>query len=79
MLVAAGSDREIAKGEIGIIGDLVDHLPIFCGIDRTRVIELATACSEQLAGPTESTGCMRRFARLFPDRCVRPPMRSRAT
>jgi hypothetical protein len=51
MVVAAAPDREIAQQEIDIIGDLVDHLPIFRGIDRKRMIELAAACSEQLAGP----------------------------
>ncbi|MGH6917360.1 MAG: tellurite resistance TerB family protein, partial [Geminicoccaceae bacterium] len=50
-MVCAGSDREIAQEEIGIIGDLVDHLPIFCGIDRRQVSELAARCSERLAGP----------------------------
>jgi uncharacterized membrane protein YebE (DUF533 family) len=51
MVVAAESDREIADEEINIIGDLVNHLPIFRGIERRRVAELASACSEQLAGP----------------------------
>ena len=53
MGVAAGSGRELAPEDIGIIGDLVEHLPIFCGIDRRQVAELATRCSEQLAGPGE--------------------------
>jgi uncharacterized membrane protein YebE (DUF533 family) len=51
MVVAAGSDREIAQDEIVIIGDLVDHLPIFDGMDRKQAIELVAACSEQLASP----------------------------
>jgi hypothetical protein len=51
MVVAAAPDREIAQQQIDIIGDLVDHLPNFRGIDRTRVIELAAACLEQLPGP----------------------------
>jgi hypothetical protein len=51
MVVAARSGREIAPEDIGIIGDLVEHLPIFCGMDRRQVAELAARCSEQLAGP----------------------------
>lgn len=51
MVCAAGSDREIAQEEIGIIGDLVDHLPIFHGIERRQVRDLAMRCSAQLAGP----------------------------
>ena len=51
MVVAAGSDREIAPEDVGIIGDLVGHLPLFCGIDRGQVSELAKRCSGQLARP----------------------------
>ena len=51
MVVAAGPDREIAPENIGIVGDLVDHLPIFRGIDRERVRELAVRCSEQIVRP----------------------------
>jgi hypothetical protein len=51
VVVAVGSDRAIAQDEIGIIGDLVEHLPIFCGVDRQQVRELAKRCSEQLARP----------------------------
>lgn len=51
MVVAAESDREIADEEINIIGDLVHHLPIFRGLNRRKVSELAAACSEQLARP----------------------------
>jgi hypothetical protein len=51
MVVAAGPDREIAQQDIGIVGDLVDHLPIFRGIDREQVSELAIRCSKQLARP----------------------------
>jgi uncharacterized tellurite resistance protein B-like protein len=51
MVVAAEADHEIAEPEIKLIGDLVNHLPIFRGLDRQRVTELATRCSEQLAGP----------------------------
>jgi hypothetical protein len=51
MVVATGAEREIAPDDLAIVGDLVDHLPIFRGIDRTRVTELAAACSKQLSLP----------------------------
>jgi hypothetical protein len=50
MVVAARADREVAP-DLDIIGDLVHHLPIFHSVDRQRVSELATACSQQLAQP----------------------------
>jgi uncharacterized membrane protein YebE (DUF533 family) len=49
MVAAARADREITTAEIAIIGDLVNHLPIFDGIDRRRVSEIAAACSTRLA------------------------------
>ena len=49
MVAAAKSDREIADGEIEIIGDLVNHLPIFGGVDRAAMTAMATRGSEMLA------------------------------
>ena len=49
MVAAAESDREIAEAEIEIIGDLVNHLPIFGGIERAAMAAMATRCSETLA------------------------------
>lgn len=49
MVVAAESDRDIADAEINIIGDVVNHLPIFAGVDRTAVTGMASRCSELLA------------------------------
>jgi uncharacterized membrane protein YebE (DUF533 family) len=48
MVVAAESDHEIAEAEIKIIGDLVNHLPIFRGLDRAATTRMATACSKML-------------------------------
>ena len=48
MVAVAESDREIADAEIDIIGDLVHHLPIFKGVDRAAMTEMATRCSEML-------------------------------
>jgi uncharacterized membrane protein YebE (DUF533 family) len=51
MVAAARADREITAAEIAIIGDLVDHLPIFSGIDRQKAVAIATDCLEQLGRP----------------------------
>jgi len=51
MVVAAEADQEIAEPEIDLIGDLVNHLPIFRGLDRKMVTEMATRCSQELARP----------------------------
>ena len=49
MVAAAESDREIDEAEIKIIGDLVNHLPIFRGLDRVATTRMATTCSQLLA------------------------------
>jgi uncharacterized membrane protein YebE (DUF533 family) len=51
MVAAAESDREVVDAEIEIIGDLVNHLPIFSGVDRAAMTAMATRCSEMLARP----------------------------
>jgi hypothetical protein len=51
MVVALGTEREIAQEDVDIVGDLVDHLPIFGGLDRRQASELAERCLEQLARP----------------------------
>ena len=51
MVVAAESDREIADAEINLIGDVVNHLPIFKGLDRAAMTAMATRCSDMLAQP----------------------------
>ena len=51
MVAAAGCDGEITRREIDLIGDLVDHLPMFRAIERWQVAGLAAVCSEQLAAP----------------------------
>jgi uncharacterized membrane protein YebE (DUF533 family) len=51
MVAAAEADREIADAEIDLIGDLGNHLPIFKGVDRAAMTEMATRCSDLLAQP----------------------------
>jgi hypothetical protein len=49
MVAVAEADRDIADVEINLIGDLVGHLPIFKGVDRAALTEMATRCSDMLA------------------------------
>lgn len=51
MVIAAEADHDIAEPEIELIGDLVNHLPVFRCVSREQVVEMATACSEQLSKP----------------------------
>jgi uncharacterized membrane protein YebE (DUF533 family) len=49
MVVAAEADREIADAEINVIADMVNHLPIFAGLDRAATTTIAARCSDLLA------------------------------
>jgi uncharacterized membrane protein YebE (DUF533 family) len=51
MVVAAESDHEIGDAEISLIGDVVNHLPTFKGVDRAAVAAMAARCSDMLAQP----------------------------
>lgn len=49
MVAVAESDHEIDEAEVKIIGDLINHLPAFRGIDRAAATRMATAGSKLLA------------------------------
>lgn len=51
MVIVAEADAEISEGEITIIGDLVNHLPVFAATPRTEVAAMAAACSILIAAP----------------------------
>ena len=53
MVAAAEADREIADAEIG--GDRRPYLPIFKGVDRAAMNEMATRCWRRRAGPSGSS------------------------
>ena len=48
MVAVAEADADISESEINIIGDLVNHLPVFAGVSRGEVAEMAAACSDLL-------------------------------
>ncbi|MBM3572937.1 MAG: Tellurite resistance protein TerB, partial [Alphaproteobacteria bacterium] len=51
MLMMSASDRDIHDAELGMIGQLVRHLPVFAGYDIGRLPRTAKTCAELLAGP----------------------------
>jgi hypothetical protein len=68
MVVAVGSDRELAQEDVDSIGDLVDHLPIFGGIDPPQVSELAARCSEEITRPDGVEQVYRKIRDALPGR-----------
>ena len=51
MVIVAEADAEISDSEITIIGDLVNHLPVFADTPRAEVAALAADCSALIAAP----------------------------
>ena len=59
MVIVAEADAEISEDEITIIGDLVNHLPVFDRIDREQVTAMAMACSDMIGEPAGSDRAFR--------------------
>jgi tellurite resistance protein len=51
MVLVSASDGEMTDAEIGTIGDVIGHLPIFRNYDREKIAESAAHCAELLADP----------------------------
>ena len=49
MVLVSASDSNMTDRELGTIGEIVSHLPIFADYDRKRLTKDAEACAELLA------------------------------
>lgn len=49
MLMMSAVDREMHNAELGKIGELVRHLPVFAGYDPGRLPKTAAACAKSIA------------------------------
>lgn len=49
MVLVSAADRNMTDAEMGAIGDIVGHLPVFRDYDRSRIGKTAAACAELLA------------------------------
>jgi uncharacterized tellurite resistance protein B-like protein len=73
MVIVAEADHHVADEEITAISDLVGQLPVFEGIGREEVAEMAMTCSEMIAEPD---GLDRAFAMIR--NALTPPLREAA-
>jgi tellurite resistance protein len=49
MVLASAVDDEMTDGELRIIGDIVNHLPVFADYDRKRLTRDLEECAQLLA------------------------------
>jgi hypothetical protein len=79
MVAAAEADREIDDAEIDLIGDVANRLPIFKGVDRAAMAEMATRCSDMLAQPGGAERVFELIRQALPRSLRETALRSPAT
>ncbi len=52
MVLVSAADTDMTDSELHIIGDIVNHLPIFTDYERKRLTADLKACAEMIAGET---------------------------
>jgi tellurite resistance protein len=50
MVTISAVDRAMTDAELGRIGEMVSHLPVFAEYDEDRLVKTAQACGEILSG-----------------------------
>ena len=48
MVMVSAADSDMADAELRIIGDIVNHLPVFAGYDQKRLTQDLRACATML-------------------------------
>jgi tellurite resistance protein len=48
MVMVSAADNDMADSELRIIGDIVNHLPVFAGYDQKRLTQDLRACAAML-------------------------------
>lgn len=50
MVLVSAADRDMTDAELGTIGDIVQHLPVFKGYDAETLPQTASVCVDLLSG-----------------------------
>lgn len=48
MVMVSAADNDMADSELQVIGDMVNHLPVFAGYDQKRLTQDLRACATML-------------------------------
>jgi tellurite resistance protein len=67
MVLISASDRNMTDRELGTIGDVVCHLPIFRDFDKETLSATAQRCAEEIARADELDDILERIAESLPD------------
>lgn len=50
MVIVTGAEASMGETEMAIIGDIIEHLPVFYGFDRQQLPAHLNGCAELLGG-----------------------------
>ncbi|MGH7092219.1 MAG: tellurite resistance TerB family protein [Stellaceae bacterium] len=50
MVIVSGAETSLDETELAIIGDIIEHLPVFRGFDRKALAARLNDCAELLSG-----------------------------
>jgi tellurite resistance protein len=68
MVLASASDSDMTDAELGMIGDIVQHLPIFNGFDANGLPDVASRCVDLLSGANGLDHTLEVIASALPER-----------
>jgi tellurite resistance protein len=70
MVLASAADSEMTDAELGQIGDIVSHLPIFGGFDPESLPSVAAECAELLGQAAGLDGVLDVIRDSLPERLI---------
>lgn len=68
MVLASASDRDMTDAELGMIGDIVQHLPVFKGFNANELPNVASMCVDLLSGENGLDHTLEVIAGALPER-----------
>jgi hypothetical protein len=68
MVLASASDRDMTDAELGMIGDIVQHLPVFKGFNANELPNVASMCVDLLSGENGLDHTLEVIAAALPER-----------
>jgi len=68
MVLVSASDSDMTDAELGMIGDIVRHLPVFEGFDAKQLPNVASMCVDLLSGENGLDHTLEVIAGALPER-----------
>jgi tellurite resistance protein len=66
MVLVAAADRELTDDELGVIGDIVNHMPVFRGYDGERLTQDLKDCAALLGAAEGLDATLKAIRNVLP-------------